>query len=114
GREMAKAKDPYVRGGGRWQALRKSEVERALRFLERRRSGAGLVDLVRAVSGLDTDEAGLELGQVTLDEPLAELLGQDERRFRSLPTPASMAFALFPVQERGHGWRRMRGDRCVG
>jgi hypothetical protein len=112
--ELAKAKDPFVRVAGRWHALQKSEIERALRFLERRRSGSGIVDLVRAVSGLDTDEAGLELGEVTLDEPLAELLGDDERRFRSLPTPASMAFALFPFQERGHGWLRMLGDLGVG
>jgi hypothetical protein len=112
--ELAKAKDPFVRAGGRWHALRQSEVERALRFLERRRTGSGIVDLVRAVSGLDTDEAGLELGEVTLDESLAELLGDDERRFRSLPTPASMAFALFPFQERGHGWLRMLGDLGVG
>ena len=68
--ELAKAKDPFVRVGGRWHALRRSEVERALRFLERRRSGSGIVDLVRAVSGLETDEAGLELGEVTLDESL--------------------------------------------
>jgi len=112
--ELAKAKDPFVRAGGRWHALRQSEVERALRFLERRRTGSGIVDLVRAVSGLDTDEAGLELGEVSLDESLAELLGDDDRRFRSLPTPASMAFALFPFQERGHGWLRMLGDLGVG
>jgi hypothetical protein len=112
--ELAKAKDPFVRVAGRWHALQKSEIERALRFLERRRSGSGIVDLVRAVSGLDTDEAGLELGEVTLDDSLAELLGDDERRFRSLPTPASMAFALFPFQERGHGWLRMLGDLGVG
>ncbi len=112
--ELAKAKDPFVRVAGRWHALRSADVERALRFLERRRSGSGIVDLVRAVSGLDTDEAGLELGEVTLDESLAELLGDDERRFHSLPTPASMAFALFPFQERGHGWLRMLGDLGVG
>jgi hypothetical protein len=112
--ELAKAKDPFVRVAGRWHALQKSEIERALRFLERRRSGSGIVDLVRAVAGLDTDEAGLELGEVTLDESLAALLGEDEQRFRSLPTPESMAFALFPFQERGHGWLRMLGDLGVG
>ena len=112
--ELAKAKDPFVRVGGQWHTLRKSEIERALKFLERRRSGSGIVDLVRAVSGLDTDEAGLELGEVTLDESLAALLGDDDRRFKSLPTPESMAFQLFPFQERGHGWLRMLGDLGVG
>jgi len=112
--ELAKAKDPFIRVAGRWHALRRSEVERALRFLERKRTGSGLVDLVRAVSGLDTDEAGLEMGAVTLDAPLSELLGDDDRRFRTLPTPAAMQFQLFGFQERGHGWLRMLGDLGVG
>jgi hypothetical protein len=113
-RELVKAKDPFVRVGGQWHTLRKSEIERALSFLERRRTGSGIVDLVRAVTGLDTDEAGLELGEVTLDDSLASLLGDDDRRFTSLPTPESMAFQLFPFQERGHGWLRMLGDLGVG
>ncbi|MCP9485583.1 MAG: DEAD/DEAH box helicase [Gaiellaceae bacterium MAG52_C11] len=123
--ELAAAKERFVRIAGRWHALRQTDVERALLFLERRRNEAGIVDLVRAVSGLETDEAGLELGRVTLDTPLAELLGLaeplggvdlvgGERRFRSLPTPAGMRFDLFPFQERGHGWLRLLGDLGVG
>ena len=64
--------------------------------------------------GLETDEAGLELGEVSLDAPLADLLQDGDHRFRPLPTPASMQFALFPFQERGHGWLRMLGDLGVG
>ena len=117
--ELVSAKERFVRIGGRWQALSESEVERALRFLERRRSGAatagaGIVELVRAVSGVETDEAGLELGEVTLDARLAELLGDDERRFRPLATPTAMQLDLFPFQERGHGWLRLLGDLGVG
>ena len=95
--ELAAAKEPYVRVGGRWHALRRADVERALRFLERRRSGTGIVELVRAVSGLETDEAGLELGEVRLDATLADLLGGGERRFRPLPTPAAMTHRALPV-----------------
>jgi hypothetical protein len=113
--ELAAAKEPLIRVGGRWHALRHSEVERALRFLERRRGAAGVIELVRAVSGIETDEAGLELGDVTLDEALAGLLqGGDERRFHPLPTPAGMKHDLFPFQERGHGWLRLLGDLGVG
>jgi hypothetical protein len=112
--ELAAAKEPFVRIAGRWHALRRSDVEKALRFLERRRTGQGIVELVRAVSGVETGEAGLELGDVTLDAPLADLLGDGDRRFQPLPTPASMQFALFPFQERGHGWLRMLGDLRVG
>ncbi len=112
--ELAASRERFIRIGGRWHALRESEVERALRFLERRRQGAGIVDLVRAVSGLETDEAGLELGEVTLDPRLSELLGDGERRFQPLPTPAGMQLGLFPFQERGHGWLRLLGDLGIG
>ena len=112
--ELAAAKEPFIRVAGKWHALRRSDVERALRFLDRRSAGAGIVDLVRAVSGLETDEAGVELGEVTLDAPLASLLDDGEQRFRSRPTPAAMQFELFPFQERGHGWLRMLGDLGVG
>ncbi|MGZ8783867.1 MAG: DEAD/DEAH box helicase, partial [Gaiellaceae bacterium] len=112
--ELASAKEPFIRVGGRWHALRRSDVEKALRFLDRRRAGVGIVDLVRAVSGLETEEAGVELGEVTLDSDLSSLLGADERRFRSLPTPAAMKLGLFPFQERGHGWLRLLGDLGVG
>ena len=112
--ELAAAKEPFVRIGGRWHALHRTEVERALRFLERRQRGHGVVDLVRAVSGLETDEAGVELGAVELDAPLADLLQGGERRFTSLPTPAAMQFDLFPFQERGHGWLRLLGDLGAG
>lgn len=114
-RELAAAKEPLIRLRGRWHALRVSEVERALRFLEHRGSAAGVIDLVRAVSGVETDEAGVELGAVRLDAALDDLLaGTDERRFRPLPTPAGMRHDLFPFQERGHGWLRLLGDLGVG
>jgi hypothetical protein len=110
---LAAAKTPVVRVAGRWHALRHTDVARALKFLERRRSGAGIVDLVRAVSGLETDDYGLELGEVALDTPLANLLDGDAR-FKPMPTPAGMAFDLFPFQERGHGWLRLLGDLGIG
>src|SRR5207244_12482724 len=108
--ELVAQNDPFIRVGGHWHALRRTEVERALRFLEQRRTGTGIIDLVRAVSGLETEEAGLELGEVELDAPLTYLLGVDgERRFQPLPTPTGMRHELFPFQERGHGRLRMLG-----
>ncbi len=113
--ELAAAKEPLIRLRGKWHALRASEVERALRFLERRERAAGVVELVRAVAGLATDEAGVELGDVRLDGALDELLASaEERRYRALPTPAGMRHDLFPFQERGHGWLRLLGDLRVG
>lgn len=112
--ELVAAKEPLLRIRGRWHALRRSDVDRALRFLERRREG-GVVDLVRAVSGVETDDAGVELGTVTLDDALADLLtASDEREFRALGTPAGMRHSLFSFQERGHGWLRFLGDLGVG
>ena len=111
---LAAAKEPLVRLRGRWHALRAADVERALRFLETRRRDASVVDLARALSGLETDEAGLELGRVTLDDALAELVDGGERRYGPLPTPPGMRHDLFPFQERGHGWLRLLGDLGAG
>jgi hypothetical protein len=113
-RALAAAKSPVVQVAGRWQAVRPADVKRALRFLERRRQGVGFVDLVRAVSGLETDEAGLELGSVHLDQSLEELLSGKDARFRPRGTPAGMRHELFPFQEKGHGWLRMLGDLGIG
>ncbi len=114
-RELAAANEPLIRLRGKWHALRASEVERALRFLERRGRSAGVIELVRAVSGLETDEAGVELGEVRLDATLDDLLaGAAERRFQPRATPAGMRHDLFPFQERGHGWLRLLGDLRVG
>ena len=114
-RELAAAKEPLIRLRGKWHALRASEVERALRFLERCGRSAGIIELVRAVSGLETDEAGVELGDVRLDATLDDLLaGADQRRFLPRGTPAGMRHDLFPFQERGHGWLRLLGDLRVG
>ena len=113
--ELAAAKEPLIRLRGRWHALRASDVERALRFLERRSASPGMVELVRAVAGLETDEAGVELGEVRLDADLDALLsGADDRRYRPLPTPEGMSHDLFGFQERGHGWLRLLGDLRVG
>ena len=112
--ELAAAKEPLLRIRGRWHALRRSDVDRALKFLERRREGS-VVDLVRAVGGVETGDAGLELGTVTLDDTLSELLtASEDREFRTLGTPEGMQHSLFSFQERGHGWLRFLGDLGVG
>ena len=112
--ELAAAKEPLIRIQGRWHALRRSEVERALKFLDRRREGS-VVDLVRAVSGIEVEDAGLELGEVRLDDGLGALLaGGDEKSFAPLATPSAMTLPLFPFQARGHGWLRLLGDLGIG
>ena len=73
-RRLAAERAPLVHTEGRWQVIRRDDVERALRFLEEKRTGGDLVDLVRATSGLAIDEYGLELGEVSLDERLEGML----------------------------------------
>src|SRR5438552_2553623 len=107
--ELATADESFVQVGGRWQAVRRSEIERALRFLEQRRTGEGIVDLVRAVSGLETDEAGLELGEVTLDAPRA---GQTHRR-RARGRRARQRRGRHVLRRR-HARRRRARRRGVG
>jgi SNF2-related domain/SNF2 Helicase protein/Helicase conserved C-terminal domain len=112
-RALVAAKSPVVQVDGRWQAVRPEDVRRALRFLERKRSG-GFIDLVRVTSGLDADEFGLELGSVRLDRSLDELLSGKDARFQPRGTPAGMRHDLFPFQEKGHGWLRLLGDLGIG
>ena len=112
-RRLAAQRNPVVRAEGRWQALRHDDVQRALRFLEARRRGGDLVELVRAASGLAIDEYGLVLGHVSLDERLGGML-DGEARFRPLPTPPGMEFSLYTFQESGHGWLRLLGDLGIG
>ena len=126
--ELAAAKEPLIRVRGRWHALRRSDVERALRFLDRRREGH-VVDLVRAVSGIELEDIGLELGEVTLDDALGELLaGGDDSPLRAardarlddpaaLPVPgarARVAAAARRPRHRRHPRRRhgAREDRA--
>ena len=112
-RRLASQRAPLVHAEGRWQVLRRDDVERALRFLEQRRSGGDLVDLVRAASGIAIDEYGLELGDVSLDERLSGMLDGDAR-FKPLPTPPAMEHDLYTFQEVGHGWLRLLGDLGIG
>ncbi|HEY6961928.1 MAG TPA: SNF2-related protein [Gaiellaceae bacterium] len=111
-RKLASQRHPVLEAGGRWQAVRREDVQRALAFLERSHSGS-LIDLVRAVSGLETDDFGLQVGRVALDEKLSGLL-DDDAKFKPLPTPQGMEFDLFRFQESGHGWLRMLGDLGIG
>jgi SNF2 family DNA or RNA helicase len=112
-RRLAAERAPLVHADGRWQALRRDDLHRALRFLEQRRAGGDMVDLVRATSGLAVDEFGLELGEVSLDERLAGMLESDAR-YKPLPTPPGMEHQLYAFQEAGHGWLRLLGDLGIG
>ena len=68
---------------------------------------------MRGISGIEADEAGLEMGSVALDPALANLL-EGDTRFQPLPAPQAMTYELFAFQERGHGWLRMLGDLGIG
>ena len=66
-----------------------------------------------AISGIETDEAGLEMGERRA-RPVAR---EPARRRHALQAAADAAgddLQLFPFQERGHGWLRMLGDLGIG
>ena len=114
-RALAAAKEPVVQVDGRWHALRARRGRSARCASSSGAAGRRLVELVRAVSGLETDEAGLELGDgARSTRSLDELLAGEDARFRPRGTPAAMRHDLFPFQERGHGWLRLLGDLGIG
>ena len=98
-RELAAAKEPLIRLRGKWHALRASEVERALRFLEgrgrsarRRRARAR-----RLRPGDGRRRRRARRGQAGRARWRTCSRGPRERRYRPLATPSGMRHRPVPV-----------------
>ena len=113
--EIARLKMPLVRLRGQWMELDQRQLQAALRFLERRRSGtvrAG--DALLAAVGADDPER-LPLTDVDADGWLGDLIsGQAEQRLDPAGPPSSFAGTLRPYQERGLAWLRFLGGLGLG
>ncbi len=104
--ELARLKVPLVRLRGQWVELDQRQLQAALRFMERNRTGemrAGDALLTGLHGAPDAD--GLPLLEVDADGWLADLLsGQADTRLQPTGTPESFGGELRPYQERGLAW----------
>ena len=113
-RELAAAKEPLIRLRGKWHALRASEVERALRFLERRGRSAGSSSSSAPCRGSRRTRPVSSSAMSGSMRPSTTCSRSRPAAVPAARTPAGMRHDLFPFQERGHGWLRLLGDLRVG
>ncbi|PKK13296.1 DEAD/DEAH box helicase [Thermomonospora sp. CIF 1] len=112
--ELARLKAPLVRLRGRWVELDEAQLEAALDFLRRPRTGAmSAGQVVRAAVHAGGD--ALPLLGVDADGPPADLLsGQAERRLTPIATPEGFKGTLRPYQERGLAWLAFMSSLGLG
>lgn len=102
--ELARLKTPLVRLRGRWVELDERQLEAALDFLRRPRTGRmTAAEAIRAVVHAGDD--ALPLTSVDATGPLGDLLsGEADRRLTPMGTPSGFNGTLRPFQERGLAW----------
>ena len=117
--ELARLKVPLVRLRGRWVELDDRRLQAAIRFLERRGSGAMRAGdvLPAALRGIDDPADGDALPVVAVDADgwLGDLLsGQADQTLEPMGTPAGFTGVLRPYQQRGLAWLAFLGRLGLG
>jgi SNF2 family DNA or RNA helicase len=112
--ELARLKAPLVRLRGQWVELDEKQLEAALEFLKRGRTGEmSAAQAVSAVIHAGDDE--LPLVAVDADGALGDLLsGEADRRLSPMTTPDGIKATLRPYQERGLAWLTFMNDLGLG
>ncbi|WP_019633108.1 DEAD/DEAH box helicase [Actinomadura atramentaria] len=102
--ELARLKAPLVRLRGQWVELDEEQLEAALDFLRRPRTGRmTAAEAMRAVVHAGDD--ALPLADVDADGAFGDLLsGAADRRLEPMATPPGFNGVLRPFQERGLAW----------
>ncbi|MQY03176.1 DEAD/DEAH box helicase [Actinomadura macrotermitis] len=102
--ELARLKTPLVRLRGQWVELDEEQLEAALDFLRRPRTGTmTAAQAIRAV--IHAGEKALPLTDVDADGVFGDLLsGRADRALTPLATPEDLDARLRPYQERGLAW----------
>ena len=102
--ELARLKAPLVRLRGQWVELDEAQLEAALDFLRKGRTGRmPAAQALNAVIHAGTET--LPLVAVEADGPFGDLLsGEADRRLTPMSTPAEIKARLRPYQERGLAW----------
>ena len=106
-RELARLKAPLVKVRGQWTQIDQSQLQTALRFLEKH--GGQILsarDLLGLALGGERDFGGLSVEAVETDGWLRELLDRLTGRedFALVPAPERFAGELRPYQQRGLSW----------
>ena len=81
--ELVTSTDPFVQIGGKWHALRRADVEKALRFLEKRRRGGIMSSSVNYRVSRPDEAASCSAGDAR--RMLTDLLHGADRHFHPLP-----------------------------
>ena len=104
---LASMKEPLVKVRGQWVEVDAAQIKAALEFLKRNPRGQATVrDVMRMAIGADGDAGPLELGGVTADGWIGDLLERLETRTPAseLPQPEALMGTLRPYQLRGYSW----------
>jgi SNF2 family DNA or RNA helicase len=114
--ELARLKVPLVRVRGQWVELDDRHLKAALKFLERKQSGAMTAAEVLGVAlGAGDGASELPLTEVAADGWLGDLLsGQADERLAPSQTPDGFRGTLRPYQQRGLSWLSFLGRLGVG
>ncbi len=102
---LAAMKDTMVRVRGRWVALSREELQKALNFLKKAPREASVRDIVKTSLQGDEDfaPAAVEFGgKAAFAEMLATLAGKTG--ISRLPSPEGLKAELRPYQMRGFSW----------
>ncbi|REE98937.1 SNF2-related protein [Thermomonospora umbrina] len=112
--ELARLKAPLVRLRGQWVELDEEQLQAALDFLRRPRTGT--MTAAQAVqAAVHAGDDTLPLLKVDADGPLGDLLsGEADHRLAPTRTPESFNGELRPFQERGLSWLRFLDDLALG
>src|SRR6201996_895923 len=113
--ELARLKVPLVRVRGQWVELDDRHLKAALKFLERKQSGAMTAAEVLAVAMANDGASELPLTEVDADGWLGDLLsGRADERLAPMETPDGFRGTLRPYQQRGLSWLSFLGRLGVG
>jgi len=99
-------KVPLVRMHGQWQAIDRSEIERALSAFRKKYAKDTMTtgELLRVIAGADPD--GPAVGGVTADGWIGEFLDRlaEGGTIEPIPQPEAFSGTLRPYQQRGLSW----------
>lgn len=105
--QLAAAKEPLVRLGGHWAEVRGTELQTALKFLQRQGKGEiTLLEALRQCYVAEDLETGLPVDGLRGQGWVETLLGVSERneQLESLEPPKGFKGSLRPYQLRGLDW----------